>query len=920
MMQKAAETASQVFVCCVSAGFVQRNATKKDPMHKNYRLLIQITLLLLGLTGGLAGRLYAQSGGIVLDPNYAPDVLVRDIFASGACETITNIASIGNRKGIGYFENASHIIGLDRGIILSTGEVERAAGPNNAADISGDLSDNSGDSDLNALATAVVRDDVGLEFDFVPLDSFVTFRYVFASDEYCEFVGSVYNDVFGFFIRGPGISGGFTGGAANVALIPGSEAFVAINSVNHQSNSNFFVRNDRPQDALACNIAAQNSSRLQLIEYDGFTTVLTAVLKLQPCQTYHIRLVVGDVGDQFFDSAVFLEAGSFNLGGSVDVQAFWPSDSPGGLTEGCNDGYFRFSRQSENLSFPLTVGITLLPSSTATPGIDFAALPAGITIPAGRSFIDLPVSSFRDAEIEGPERLAIELAIPCACYADSAALMIVEPPPINLSLPDVWLCPGGQNQLAAQINGGRPPYQFQWSTGATSPAITVTAQGPAVYSLTITDACGYRDTASCSRQFSEPPTAQLSGEAEVCYGDTAYLRVALTGAPPWQLVYAIDGLQQPPIGGIQQADYALPAHRAGAYTLVQVTDAACSAPGSGYGSLAVQTIEAIAEITDASCHDRSDGAIAATLSGGTPPYRIRWEDDVPDSLMRTGLAPGLHTIYITDAQDCRRAFSWPIGAPPPLQAPGIDCRDLLNGILSFEASGGTPPYRYAIDGGQWQTAEWWAPLAAAETYDLHIADARNCQIQAEWLMPAAYPLGMAALPELLPLALGEQYALTPEWHIPEALIDSLWWTPDLGLACLDCPGPLLTATAAAEYQLIITDLFGCTDTAFTRVKVDDRVEAFIPNAFSPNGDNNNDWLHIFANPAQVAEIELFQVFDRWGGHLFEGRHWPINSTRHGWDGAARGKPLDAGVYVYLVRFRLVNGSVKIVKGEVMLMR
>ena len=187
-------------------------------------------------------------------------------------------------------------------------------------------------------------------------------------------------------------------------------------------------------------------------------------------------------------------------------------------------------------------------------------------------------------------------------------------------------------------------------------------------------------------------------------------------------------------------------------------------------------------------------------------------------------------------------------------------------------------------------------------------------------MPAAYPNGMAELPGLLPLSLGERFFIEPTWHIPASLIQYIHWYPDLGLDCTDCTSTWLTATQGLDYQLQTTDLFGCIDTAFMRIKVDDKVEAFIPNAFSPNGDEHNDLLHIFANPLQVATIELFQVYDRWGGMLFEGRNWPVNSTRHGWDGTARGLPLDTGVYVYMVRFRLVNGALKVVKGDVMLMR
>ena len=105
--------------------------------------------------------------------------------------------------------------------MLATGPIGNAEGPNSKGDEGGDFKDATGDPDLRKLTSAPIFDAVGLAFNFVPLDTLVTFRYVFASEEYCEFVGSNYNDVFGFFISGPGINGPFGNNSRNVALIPG---------------------------------------------------------------------------------------------------------------------------------------------------------------------------------------------------------------------------------------------------------------------------------------------------------------------------------------------------------------------------------------------------------------------------------------------------------------------------------------------------------------------------------------------------------------------------------------------------------------------------------------------------------------------------------------------------------------------------
>ena len=119
----------------------------------------------------------------------------------------------------------------------------------------------------------------------------------------CEFVGSVFNDVFGFIVSGPGIRGTFIDNAINVDLIPETEDLVSINNVNSQRNSSFYVKNELPIDANVWNVqfAPQYPED---IDYDGFTVRLKATFEVIPCETYHIRLLVGDVADDKLDSAV----------------------------------------------------------------------------------------------------------------------------------------------------------------------------------------------------------------------------------------------------------------------------------------------------------------------------------------------------------------------------------------------------------------------------------------------------------------------------------------------------------------------------------------------------------------------------------------------------------------------------------------
>lgn len=849
-----------------------------------------------------------------------PQELVQNIFAEGACDNISQISRIGPVDGVGYFENAQDIIGLDRGIILSTGTITNAEGPNRYSDASGNFNLEGGDPDLNHLATGEVFDAVGLEFDFVPLDSFVTFRYVFASEEYCEFVGSIYNDVFGFFISGPGINGNFADQAKNVALIPGTQDFVAINSVNHIDNSNYYLGNERGEDANKCNLPVHQPVGLNDIEYDGFTQPLTAMLKLNPCETYHIRLVVGDVGDFYYDSAVFLEAGSFNIGSVVQVRSSVNEEGEQAMSEGCSDGYFVFERADpSNLDLPVTVQYKISDHSTATEGLDFEPLSGIATIPKGETEVKVPIYSLNDTLPEDRESILLELDIPCACYSDSAFLYLEEATAIEINLPIAYVCENNTTPLRPTIAGGNPPYTYEWSTGSTSAEIMVNTNGPEEYGLTITDACGHQGTATTRLIVTNPPEAEISGSANICEGDTAYLTVQFTGSAPWSLKVAIDGVEQQMIENIQQNPYPLPATLAGTYNISYFRDAACEGPFKGTGTIDVTRIEVETAVMGVTCHGESDGQIAVTIGGSSPPYTWHWLDTDEPALLRAQLEAGTYQLQVQDASGCEKRVEIVLDAPPALNEIVVDCEELNSGSLVLAASGGVPPYLYSIDGGDYTSAEALQNLTAGQTYQIGIEDASGCRREQSLLMPAFYER-MVELPEEVAVKIGAKYRFSPQLNIPESLIESIRWIPDSSFACPSCLEPEISIIKEETFTLRLIDRFGCRGEAEIRLVIDPSIDVFMPTVFSPNGDDLNDRFFVMANQAQVALIREFLIFDRWGGNIFQVRDVLPNDPDAGWDGLSRGQHLPAGVYVFYARLQLVDGSERLVEGDVLLLR
>ncbi len=237
----------------------------------------------------------------------SPGVTLSNIKFNGTTASANNISD-----QIGSFSNGNTTnIGLDSGVIMTTGKAVVAIGPNHTGNASQPTTNPAqGDPDLATLSTNTIFNKASLEFDFVPQGTNLSFDFVFASEEYPEFVNSFFNDVLGFFINGPGLSGPFSNNSKNIALVLPSLTPVAINNLNNGTANNgpcelceFYVNN-------GTGTTPQVNSTIQ---YDGFTTVLSAKATLIPNETYHLKIIVANAGDNSYDSALFLKA--FSIGG-----------------------------------------------------------------------------------------------------------------------------------------------------------------------------------------------------------------------------------------------------------------------------------------------------------------------------------------------------------------------------------------------------------------------------------------------------------------------------------------------------------------------------------------------------------------------------------------------------------------------------
>ncbi len=293
------------------------------------------------------------------------------------------------------------------------------------------------------------------------------------------------------------------------------------------------------------------------IQYDGYTRKFTAFANVQTCQTYHIKLKIADVGDGVWDSAVFLNEGSFDAGGNASVEfEVNGSTDVEEVYEGCGTVRLIFDRVGGNMNLPLAVQYTV--TGTATPGVDYSPIPPVIVIPAGQDQFILTVNIMNDLILEGQESIIITLNNACSCQNPQEILLINDLPPLQAVADTVTICGSGSGTVSVTVPSGVEPFTYQWQNGSTEPTATVFVGVSTNVKVTVTDACGKTTVATARVNVRPLPRAQLLPPApQICPGQDAVIKVQFIGTGPFEFVYTINGDPQDPITGITDNPYSL---------------------------------------------------------------------------------------------------------------------------------------------------------------------------------------------------------------------------------------------------------------------------------------------------------------------------------------------------------------------------
>ncbi len=675
------------------------------------------TLFLL-LVVGFFGRIHAQ---LQTTSSNNATMLVNQLIGPGISVSNATINTQPNAAGT-FVSNGSNI-GLPGGVLLTSGEVGNAIGPNLNTGISTSHGA-PGDAQLNALSSPFMTEDACiLEFDIVAICDTIQISYVFGSDEYDEYVCSDFTDVFGFFISGPGIVG-----TQNIAVIPGSATPISINTVNIGAPG-MFSTFPLPGNCNTTNSAFFTTNNTgTTVEYDGFTVPLIAKSAVIPCSTYHIKLAIADAGDDALDSGVFLEQGGIRCT-STQLSVSSSINNPGyvNAVEGCVNGRFTFTRSGDTTQAQ-TVNYTV--GGTATPLFDYPPLPGSVTFPAMVSSVTLNIVATADGLPEGNESVFVILSdsVCGTVFSDTATLWISDQISVDAG-PSQVVCQGNSVQI------GLPPVNgvtYSWlpstnlSAGNISnPVFQNPNVGTYVYTMLGTDTAGCQGGDTMTVTVLLSPTASFTVDSLLCQGDTVL--VTYTGNAPGNATYNWNFGGGTVISGTGQGPYLIQFTTQGPRNIsLTVGVGSCTSLPVSHGLFVNWRPVITMNPINPDCFGQSDGSVTVSILNANPPLSFLWSNGALTSSLQN-IPAGTYSVVATDVNGCVDVGSITLTQPTQLTyqfaVDSIICNG-GTGTATITPAGGTPPYAYLWSNGA--TTAGITPTTG--TYSVTVTDSKGCTV------------------------------------------------------------------------------------------------------------------------------------------------------------------------------------------------
>ncbi|OAV43269.1 M43 family zinc metalloprotease [Lewinella sp. 4G2] len=524
------------------------------------------------------------------------------------------------------------------------------------------------------------------------------------------------------------------------------------------------------------------------------------------------------------------------------------------------------------------------------------------------------------------------------------------PDPVDLG-PDQTVCDNGVVPLAAP-----PGYaSYRWVDGTTERTFTAFAAGE--YWVEATDSCGRigRDT---MRVITEPTTKiDLGPDTIICFGQELVFSLNGFNNYQWTSSTYLDCDDCPTVRFTPERDTmlfvaaelsrgcistdsilvevtdALPgarqemtlcpgdslffdgANRGGAGTFIASTAADCTAPDT-LALFVAPTPAVSTETTAQDCGGAAAGAGRVTIGPGAGLVDIRWANGATTNEV-TNLPAGVYGVTVTNSAGCTTEDSIivvPSRVPTlTLTAAAATCPGADDGSLVI--LGDSLGLEYQLAGGAVRMVPRFDSLAAG-SYTLRAGIPNGCDTTYTVMIGEGQGYAFDLGPDRF-VRLGDSVEVGPLGFVPDSLPYLLRTT--FGDTCTNCPFLSVRPPATGAATVTAVDPSGCVIDAELQLIVDRKDLVYIPSAFSPNSDGNNDRFRIYPGPAVVA-VESLEVYQRWGGRVFRSESNDPASDLASWDGRLDGKLMNPAVFIYRAQVRLFTGEVVSYTGDVVLMR
>jgi gliding motility-associated-like protein len=473
-------------------------------------------------------------------------------------------------------------------------------------------------------------------------------------------------------------------------------------------------------------------------------------------------------------------------------------------------------------------------------------------------------------------------------------------PTVTITNPVNPTCNNGTNGTAtASVSGGTGTMDYAWSPAGGTAATGTGLSGGILYTVTVTDDNGCVGIATITLTNPTAIAVTTSATDANCGASDGTLTASASGGTG-TLDYS---WSTSPVQNTATAT-AVPA---GTYTVTVTDDNGCTATATqSVNNVGAPTISIVSQ-TDVTCNGGNDGAAVVSGSGGTGGLTYSWNTNpVQTGTTASALTAGTYTATVTDGAGCSASVTVTIIEPTAIT--GTTTNTPANcaasdGTASVTASGGDGNYTYL-----WSNNATTASISglAPGTYTVTITDGNGCTGTATAIVGTVSTANINAGPDVV-ITTGSTTTLVATGGVTYS------WTPSTGLSCTNCSSPDANPDTTTMYIVTATDANGCVGSDTVIVYVEEPCgNLWVPTAFSPNADYNNDKLCVYGG---CILSMTFQIFDRWGEVVFE-----TTTNELCWDGYYKDKQMNSGVFAYYLIATLSNGDVVEKSGNITLVR